>query len=91
MEDKICINNVWYYKEQPSGSPLDEKYKNLKDQVDWLVTIIEQNQHDAQGLYDDCNKHKLTAGLIDAEGYLRCAISIKEQTYDILEITKETE
>ena len=59
-----------------------ERYESLKEQLQQLHT-------EAQDLYDNMQQEGLSAGLIEAEGYLRAAkrvehlIEMTEETYDL--------
>ena len=56
-----------------------------------LVADIEQHRENAQGLYDEMKAEGLTAGTIEAEGYLRAMNLATKEAADWLKWAEETD
>ena len=79
MKNQIVVNGVTYYAQLPESNmenPAQEKF-------DWLKSIIVQELHAAQALYDNCKQEGLAFNSIEAEGYLRCAKRLHNDLMDI--------
>lgn len=49
---------------------------NWKEKYELLTDELRRMREDAEALRDDMNENELTVGSIEAEGFLRCAITV---------------
>lgn len=49
---------------------------NWKEKYEWLTDELRRMREDAEALRDDMKANALTVGAIEAEGFLRCAITV---------------
>ena len=58
---------------------LDElkRLRECKEKYEWLVRKIEEEVDDAESVYNNYYQERFTVNFIEAEGYLRCAKTIK--------------
>jgi hypothetical protein len=83
MSNSITVNGITYYKEPP----LLEKAKKTIESYEWIKHDILSGVENARALYDDYKQQGLSAGMIEAEGYLRAFVQmeavIKESERDM--------
>ena len=53
------------------------RLREYKEKYEWLVRKIEEEEEDAESIYNNYSQERLTVNSIEAEGYLRCAKTIK--------------
>ena len=58
---------------------LDElkRLRECKEKYEWLVRKIEEEVDVAESIYNNYSQERFTVNSIEAEGYLRCAKTIK--------------
>jgi hypothetical protein len=59
-----------------------------KERYDFLLRELMQIREDAEELRDDMKANGLTVSTIEAEGYLRCAITVNERIKYVEEMTE---
>lgn len=75
MKTSIVVDGVTYYTEHPDLT----KAKQAIDKWEWIKSEILAIADEAQSFYDNMKDEGLTAGMVEAEGYLRCAKTLKEK------------
>lgn len=73
MDHVLTINGVRYYKSLPEELI---KIKQLEEELEWIHLNVDETLQQAQALYDDMKDNELTIGMVEAEGFLRCAKTI---------------
>lgn len=75
MKTSIVVDGVTYYAEHPDLA----KAKQAIDKWEWIKSEIFATVERGQELYDNMKEEGLVFGAIDAEGFLRCAKTLKER------------
>jgi len=76
MKSSKLAEKLEYLIDQEVQKTVDTN-STWKEKYEWLVSEIQNEQIRAQDLFSDMKENGLTAGTIEAEGYLRCAITIE--------------
>lgn len=74
------INSVGYNVSGDIETFILDELKRLregKEKYEWLVRKIEEEEDDAESIYNNYSQEGFTVNSIEAEGYLRCAKTIK--------------
>ena len=74
------INSMGYSVSGDIGASILDELKRLrecKEMYEWLVRKIEEEEDDAASIYNNYSQERFTVNSIEAEGYLRCAKTIK--------------
>jgi hypothetical protein len=79
IKNKITVDGVEYYREHPDL----EKAKKVLENWDWMKCFVRNELELAQGLYDNMKDEGLSFGMIEAEGYLRCAKTMQHKIVEI--------
>lgn len=75
MKTSIVVDGVTYYTEHPDLT----KAKDAIDKWEWIRSEILLAAEQGQALYDNMKEEGLTFGVVEAEGFLRCAKTLKEK------------
>lgn len=75
-----AITSIGYNVPGDIGASILNELKRLrecKEKYEWLVRKIEEEVDDAESVYNNYSQERFTVNYIEAEGYLRCAKTIK--------------
>lgn len=75
MKTSIVVDGVTYYTEHPDFA----KAEQAIDKWEWIKSEIFTTVERGQELYDKMKEEGLSFGAIEAEGFLRCAKTLKER------------
>ena len=85
MKTSIIVDGVTYYRDPPDLT----KAKRVVEKWEWIKSFINDGVLNAQALYDNMKAEGLNVGMIEAEGYLRCAKTMLNQIAHIDECVDE--
>lgn len=71
------INSMGYNVSGDIETFIIDELIEFKEKYEWLVRKIEEEEEDAQSIYNNYYQEGFTVNSIEAEGYLRCAKTIK--------------
>lgn len=54
-----------------------KRLRECKEKYEWIVRKIEEEVDEAESIYNDYSQEGFTVNSIEAEGYLRCAKTIR--------------
>ena len=79
-KNSIVVDGVTYYAEHPDLT----KAKQALEKWEWIKSDILSTVEQSQRFYDKMKDDGLTFSTIEAEGYLRCAKTLKN-TIEMIE------
>lgn len=71
------INSMGYNVSGDIETFILDELIECKEKYEWLVRKIEEEVDEAESIYNDYSQEGFTVNSIEAEGYLRCAKTIK--------------
>lgn len=73
-DDVVYVNEVPFYREAVDLT----KAKKVLEKWEWIKRHIENELVDTQAAYDDLKKNGLSFNVIEAEGFLRAIMDVKQ-------------